>query len=142
MEGLTSSTKHVYWAINGCNHVTMAGFWIHCRPAKSKMYHLSSKVVRASSIIFCGLLSSRIIICGLLNKKKDPDFSLSKPRSVQGGARTILRHVQFLHGPKKDFAPRLHTTKKRNNCKKLKLSGGESNPGLLRVVLSNDKQKY
>jgi hypothetical protein len=26
--------------------------------------------------------------------------------------------------------------------KKCNLSGGESNPGLLRVVLSNDKQKY
>ena len=28
------------------------------------------------------------------------------------------------------------------NTKKMYLSGGESNPGLLRVVLSNDKQKY
>jgi hypothetical protein len=33
-------------------------------------------------------------------------------------------------------------TKNAQNAKKSKLSGGESNPGLLRVVLSNDKQKY
>jgi hypothetical protein len=32
--------------------------------------------------------------------------------------------------------------KRQKERKKSKLSGGESNPGLLRVVLSNDKQKY
>jgi hypothetical protein len=44
--------------------------------------------------------------------------------------------------------PQLHphhgTEKKLEKKKKerYRLSGGESNPGLLRVVLSNDKQKY
>jgi hypothetical protein len=49
----------------------------------------------------------------------------------------------FSTGPKKTLLlvstpPKNATIAKKN----LKLSGGESNPGLLRVVLSNDKQKY
>jgi hypothetical protein len=33
-------------------------------------------------------------------------------------------------------------TRRANKRQKSNLSGGESNPGLLRVVLLNDKQKY
>jgi hypothetical protein len=79
-----------------------------------------------------------------------------KPKKNQSFLTRRLRSVQGAHGPffamsdpeispqvQKDFAPRLQTTTKRSRGKKqLELSGGESNPGLLRVVLSNDKQKY
>jgi hypothetical protein len=49
---------------------------------------------------------------------------------------------KFLHRPKKTLLLVFKPPQNAAGAKKSELSGGESNPGLLRVVPSNDKQKY
>jgi hypothetical protein len=61
---------------------------------------------------------------------------------VVGSVQRRHEHSQLQIHINTDTKGKKETRQAKNQKKKSNLSGGESNPGLLRVVLSNDKQKY
>jgi hypothetical protein len=67
-------------------------------------------------------------------------FDDADPKRVGVSSNAIPLYLAVCSVDKDKKAKRSKNMQKEG--KKVKLSGGESNPGLLRVVLSNDKQKY